>query len=361
MYKKIFNIVGMMTGTSMDGIDISMVKTDGNELVKSKKNFFYKYENGIRDFLLNLYTKNIKEIYNEKLIIDEIITLEHFNALKQSSFLGKAEIIGFHGQTIYHNPKKGVSLQLGNPNILSKLTKKKVIFNFRDSDIKNNGQGAPLAPIYHKFIVTDLNLKLPTCIINIGGISNLTYVDENKLIGFDTGPGNNLIDNFVRSNFNLYYDNNGMIASKGISNDKFVKNFMNDNYFKLNYPKSLDNNYFKKYLKTIDKLDISLADKLSTLLECTIQSIVKAILELPKDPKNIMIVGGGYKNKRLVNRLKSCLKKDFLLEEDLNFSSDFIESELIAFLSARIMNSLPTTFPSTTGVKKPTIGGKIYF
>ena len=136
MYKKIFNIVGMMTGTSMDGIDISMVKTDGNELVKSKKNFFYKYENGIRDFLLNLYTKNIKEIYNEKLIIDEIITLEHFNALKQSSFLGKAEIIGFHGQTIYHNPKKGVSLQLGNPIFVK--TTKKVIFNFRDSDIKNN-------------------------------------------------------------------------------------------------------------------------------------------------------------------------------------------------------------------------------
>lgn len=361
MCKKFFNIVGMMTGTSMDGIDISLVSTNGNKLIRSKENYFYEYNKIFKNLLLGLYKKTIKEVYNHKLKYDKIITLEHFKALKQSSLLTKAEIIGFHGQTIYHNPQKGVSLQLGNPNLLSKLTKKKVIFNFRDADIKNNGQGAPLAPIYHKFIVTDLNLKLPTCVINIGGISNLTYVDDNELIGFDTGPGNNLIDNFVRSNFNLYYDNNGMIASKGISDNKFVKNFMNDTYFKLRYPKSLDNNYFKKYLKKIDNLNISLTDKLSTLLECTIQSIVKAILELPKEPKNIIIVGGGYKNKRMINRLQNCLKINFLFEEDLNFSSDFIESELIAFLSARIINNLPTTFPSTTGVKKPTIGGKIYF
>ena len=282
MNAKFFNIVGTMTGTSMDGIDISLVKTDGNNLVRYNKNFFYEYSNNIRNLLLELYKKTIKEVYNEKSKYDNIVTLEHLKALKESSLLTNAEIIGFHGQTIYHNPKKRISLQLGNPNLLSKLTKKKVIFNFRDSDIQNNGQGAPLAPIYHKFIVNDLKLKLPTCVINIGGISNLTYVDQNELIGFDTGPGNNLIDNFVRSNFNLYYDKNGMIASKGIINDKFVKNFMNDTYFKLKYPKSLDNNYFKKYLNKIDSINISITDKLSTLLECTIQSIVKAILELPR-------------------------------------------------------------------------------
>ena len=267
MYKKFFNIVGMMTGTSMDGIDVSLVKTDGNNLIRCKKNFFYEYKNNIRNLLLDLYKKTIKEIYNEKSEYDYIVTLEHLKALKQSSLLTNAEIIGFHGQTIYHNPKKGISLQLGNPKLLSKLTKKKIIFNFRDSDIQNNGQGAPLAPIYHKFIVNDLSLTLPTCVINIGGISNLTYVDQNDLIGFDAGPGNNLIDNFVRSNFNLYYDKDGMIASKGIVNNKFVKDFMNDTYFKIKYPKSLDNNYFKKYLTKIDSLDISLTDKLSTLLE----------------------------------------------------------------------------------------------
>ena len=186
-----------MTGTSMDGIDISLVRTNGINLIRLNENYFYNYSYNTKKFMLDILKKDIKLNLKRKKVLDEIITNEHFKALKKFDILKKSDLIGFHGQTIYHEPNSKCSIQLGNPAQLAKLCKKNVVFKFRAKDIDMNGQGAPLAPIYHQFIIKEFNLKLPSCILNIGGVSNLTYWDGSKLIGFDIGPGNALMDNYM--------------------------------------------------------------------------------------------------------------------------------------------------------------------
>ena len=191
-----------MTGTSMDGIDISLVKTNGIVLKRLNKNFYYKYSSETKKILDDILKTDININLKKKNILDEFITNEHYLALKDLDIVQNCDLIGFHGQTIYHNPKKKVSIQLGDPRKLAKLLNKDVIFNYRSDDIECGGQGAPLAPIYHKFIVESLKLELPCCILNIGGISNITYWDGKELIGFDTGPGNALMDDYMSNVFN---------------------------------------------------------------------------------------------------------------------------------------------------------------
>ena len=210
-----YDIIGTMTGTSVDGIDLSLVRTDGRKLIRKQKNYFYKYNSQTRKYILEIIKDPMNAIKTKKKELDKFITFEHYKALKESSFLDHASIIGLHGQTIYHNINEKISIQLGDPIFLAELTKKKIIFNFRDDDIKSNGQGAPLAPIYHKYLVTEMDIKLPVVLINIGGVSNITYVDKNHLIGFDAGPGNGLMDYYMQTYKNKFFDKDGFTASKG--------------------------------------------------------------------------------------------------------------------------------------------------
>ena len=349
-----------MTGTSMDGIDISFVKTNGVNLKRLNQNYFYEYDNKTKTFLSKLLENSVRNNLINKIKLDNLITFEHYKALKDLHVTEKADIIGFHGQTIYHNPSKMLSVQLGDPKLLSKLLKKNVIFNFRSNDIKMGGQGAPLAPIYHKYIIESANLDLPSCILNIGGVANLTYWDGNSLIGFDTGPGNAFMDDLVRYTSNQYFDKDGYIASKGFPDTKIVKQFLSNSYFKLLPPKSLDRNTFVNMYKQVLKLDLSIEDKMSTLNLLTTESIVLSIKQLPKKLKNIIVTGGGNKNFNLIRGLEEKLKVKFITENDININFDFIESELIAYLSARSIYSLPFTFPTTTGVSTPLSGGKVF-
>ena len=356
MKYKFFKVVGLMTGTSMDGIDISLVNTNGIELI-SLKNFYYKFQQNQID-RLNYFLKKKQEILaniEKKEKADNYISNLHIEALKK--FSDKSfEIIGFHGQTIHHVPGKK-SIQLGNPNLLSKYFKKKIIYNFRKEDIKNGGQGAPLVPIYHQYLIEKNNLKLPCVFINIGGISNLTYWDGCKLIGFDTGPGNCLLDEFIKIRSSLNFDFNGKLASKGKVNKKLVMQFMKNQYFNIKPPKSLDKLDFTIFFEEFLKSNLSLNDGLATLSEITIKCIISSLQYLPKNESSIIICGGGFKNKFLMKRLQSCLETKILDPKSFNINVDFVESELISFLSARFMNKLPITFPSTTGVCKPMTGG----
>ena len=358
---KFLNIIGLMSGTSLDGIDISLVKSNGVELQTLNNNYYFKYKKSV-SIIFEKILINYKTILKDKNLknkVDNFVTKLHVKAILKSGFLSKADIIGFHGQTMFHDP--GVkSIQLGNPNLLAKLLKKTVIFDFRKIDINNKGQGAPLAPIYHKTIIQKNNLELPSCFLNIGGISNISYWDGKSLIGFDTGPGNNLMDAYIMLHSKHKFDPDGYFASKGKINDFLLKNFMKNKYFKKNYPKSLDKNYFKKEFNFIKKLDLNLNDVLSTLAEITIISIINSFNLLPKYPKSILVSGGGYKNKNLINNLKKRAGISFFDLKDFKLDPDFIESELIAFLTARRFYNLPITFPETTGVSKPSIGGNIY-
>ena len=354
------NIIGLMTGTSMDGIDISLVQTNGLDLRRLNKNYFYEYSINTKQKLRNILKEDISFNLKRKQELDEFITNEHYLALKDLDIIQMTDIIGFHGQTIHHNPVKKTSIQLGDPIRLAKLLNKNVVFNFRSKDLELGGQGAPLAPIYHQFIIEKFNFELPSCVLNIGGVSNLTYWDGNKLIGFDTGPGNALMDNYMSIISDKYFDKNGTLASKGIPDKKIIKRFLHHNFFTKPPPKSLDKHSFIDFYNELLKKKYSNADIMATLAEFTVESIVSSLLFLPQTVNSILITGGGYRNIHLMKRLNDRLKLKFLNEEQLGIDFDYIESELIAYLSARSIYNLPITFPSTTGVSQPSSGGKLY-
>ncbi len=349
-----------MSGTSMDGIDISLVRTNGLDLIRLNKNFFHEYSFTAKKKLINILKEDINTNMKRKKYLDEFVTNEHYLALKDLDILADCDLIGFHGQTIYHNPINKTSIQLGDPIKLATLLNKDVVFGFRSNDLSKGGQGAPLAPIYHKYIIQSLDLGLPSCIVNIGGVSNLTYWDGENLIGYDTGPGNVLIDDYSLNKFNKNYDKDGLIASKGSPIKDEVEKFLESDYFKMSPPKSLDKLSFIIPYKKLIKKQYSIYDIMATLVEFTTESIAISVKKLPKKVNNIIITGGGYKNIYLMSRLKKRLKLNFLNERQLGINFDYLEAELIAYLSGRSVNNIPITFPSTTGVSEPTSGGTLY-
>ena len=344
------NIIGLMTGTSMDGIDISLVKTNGKDLIRLNQNYFYKYSNKTKDFLLSILNEDISINLKRKKFLDDFITNQHYEAIKNLDIVDQSALIGFHGQTIYHNPNTKTSIQLGDPKKLAKKLNKNVIFDFRSKDMRLGGQGAPLAPVYHQFIMESLNLKLPSCILNIGGVANLTFWNGTTLIGFDTGPGNALMDNYMKIISNKYFDKDGIIASKGIPNKQIIKIFLNNSFLKKCPPKSLDRNSFIYLYNELLTMNLSAPDTMATLAEFTVVSIVNSLNFLPEKVKNILVTGGGYKNNYLMKRLKERLNINFINENEIDIKFDYIESELIAFLSARSLYHLPFTFPNPTGI-----------
>ena len=219
------NIIGLMTGTSVDGIDISLVQTNGLNLKRLNKNYFYKYSEETKSFLMEMLNEDININLKRKQYLDEFITNEHYLALKDLDIIQMADIIGFHGQTIFHNSEQKISKQLGDGKLMSQLVKKKIIYNFRQEDMINKGQGAPLTPIFHNLLSKKINenhqIDFPICFLNIGGISNITKIIkkdeklEENLEAFDSGPGNCMIDEWVRKNSKNNFDESGSIAKSG--------------------------------------------------------------------------------------------------------------------------------------------------
>ncbi len=350
----------MMTGTSMDGIDISLVQTNGLRVKRLNKNYFHKYSAETKKTLTRILKEDLNFNLERKDYLDEFITNEHYFALKDLDILSSCDIIGFHGQTLYHNPNHNISIQLGNPKKLAKVLNKNVISDFRSKDIALGGEGAPIAPIYHQFIIEKLNIELPSCFLNIGGVSNLTYWDGKLLIGFDTGPGNALMDDFMSSTLNKNYDKDGILASIGTPIKEEITKFLKFDFFKKPPPKSLDRQTFLLFYNELVNKNYCVNDIMATLAELTVETIAISLERLPKKIKNIIITGGGYRNIHLMNRLMDRLEIKILKEDQVGINFDFIESELIAYLSARSIYKLPFTFPSTTGASKPSSGGKLY-
>jgi len=357
-------VLGLMSETSMDGIDTTTILSDGIDIYKYYPHYSFKYSKVTQKNLFRSFNE-ISYFLKDKDAQEELtygVTIDHYKATEK--MINKTniipELIGFHGQTIYHNAKKRMSLQLGDATLLAKLLKIDVVSNFRKNDIINGGEGAPLAPIYHKLLIKKYKLQLPSCIINIGGISNLTYYDGRNLIGFDTGPGNGLMDQLIQSISNEKFDEKGKIASKGIINKKLIDIFKNNKYFKKNYPKSLDRHDFSKIYELIVSENMSIENKMATLSELTIQSIIISMNMLPQSPKNILISGGGANNIHLIKRLKSVFKQPISLSHEIGISTQRIEADLIAFLAIRCLKKYPITFPKTTGARKPTIGGDLF-
>ena len=350
-----------MSGTSMDGVDASIIKSDGDREYSIKMDEYFEYGGELRQKLINIREKvlvvdDLKTHSDEIKSLEKEITLFHANAVNKILETSKIEIdlLGFHGQTIFHDPRINITKQLGDGNMLSQLTKKLVVYDFRQNDLKNGGQGAPLAPIYHYLLVKTFKekgtIKIPTIILNIGGIANITSINESyKMTSMDIGPGNCLIDKWIMSNSNKSFDNNGDIAKSG-KVDKFILEQTIDNFYY-----NIDN---KKRSLDINDFDISFAKGLSledgaaTITELTADIISKKLFD-----KDIYVCGGGRKNKYLIDSIQSKIKNKILQIDNLGIDGNHIESQAFAYLAIRSYLKLPISFPETTGCKKPCTGG----
>tara|TARA_Y100001935_G_scaffold171746_1_gene141740 strand:+ start:182 stop:1330 length:1149 start_codon:yes stop_codon:yes gene_type:complete len=378
MKKKVFYALGLMTGTSIDGIDLSLIKSDGKAEFTSILNNFYEFDNNLRGKIIGLRDKlnSIKDLEKYSFELSKLereITL--FYAERMNDFFKNQshdiDLVGLHGQTIFHNAEKKISLQLGDGKLLSQITKKIIINNFRQNDLDNGGQGAPLVPIFHRLISNIIDKKFtisyPMNIINIGGISNVTKIIDEKLSlyenfkAYDIGPGNCLIDEWVRKNSNKKFDDNGDLARAGQVND-LVFNQVVENFSNTSYDKSLDiKNYDISFAR-----GLSLEDGCATITKFTAYLIAEGLRMISNQdnltPKINILCGGGRKNKSLIDYLKFFLSDSgikFINIDEYEIDGDYIESQAFAYLSIRSYLNLPISFPNTTRCKSPTLGGKI--
>lgn len=357
-------IIGLMSGTSMDGINATFVKTDGITLNRFNISNISSYSSITMSMLVQALKKPEQILKNQTLRneLDYQVTVDHYKSvlplIKQATF--KPDLIGFHGQTLIHYPNKNISLQLGNGQILSNLLKIPVVSNFRNKDLEYGGQGAPISPIYHQSIIEEKKLALPSCFLNLGGVANITYWDGEQLIGFDTGPANGLMDMYMQKTFNKKYDNAGKLASEGNINYDILNHMLRDNYFKSPPPKSVDRQNFNYIYELINKKNYQHSDIMATLAEFTYLSIKASLKLLPQKIKNMVIMGGGVHNTHLLNKLKTLKEINVLAAKEIGIPGDFIEAELIAYLAGRNFFNLPFTFPTTTGVKMELCGGTRY-
>ena len=369
--KKEYISLGLMSGTSSDGIDASIIKSNG-EILKKKKIFeilenqYFEYDNEFLDKILNLREKinnlsDLQKFKEEIKTVERELTIVHAKAVNSMKKKINIDLIGFHGHTIYHNSKEKISVQIGDPNLLSQLTKKSVVYNFRKNDLENGGQGAPLAPVFHMAIANQLNFKFSWIILNIGGISNFTYFDKEKksFIASDIGPGNCLIDQWIRKYSNLKLDKDGLIAKSGEINQQILQDILERDLIKINQ-KSFD-------IKDFDlgfARGLSLEDGAATITEYTVENIcwrLKNEINIHDDNKiKLILSGGGRKNKFIFEKIKNKLKCEVLAIDEFNIDGDFIESQAFAFLSIRSVNGLPISFNWMTGCeKKSCLGGEI--
>ena len=360
MPSKIYRAIGLMSGTSMDGNDAALLETDGYHSIKVIDYIERPHEENLKALLKACDGKQDRTTSEmraaEQVFSDSQIPL--INELLERNALSASDIdvIGFHGQTTFHQPAEKTSVQLGDGQILATKTGIKTIYNFRQADMDAGGQGAPLIPIYHQALLKSKSMNLPIAIVNIGGVSNLTWIDGTaSLIGFDTGPGNALIDDWVSAHTDQAFDDGGKIAAEGRVNDAIVEQFLTHPYLKKNYPKSLDRNAFAD----LSVNDLNLEDGAATLMEITARSISIGIHACPKKPSAIYIAGGGRYNTALLNRLHSITN---LPVHDINktgLNGDSIEAEGFAYMAVRTLLNEPISFPQTTGCRAPTVGGTI--
>ncbi|MDB9983339.1 anhydro-N-acetylmuramic acid kinase [Candidatus Pelagibacter sp.] len=368
--EKIYTSLGLMSGTSMDGVDASIIKSNGEDKYEVVFDQYFKYDDQIYEELVDIRNRinssKDLEINSIALIdIERKITLFHASVCEKiiNNNSVNIDLIGFHGQTIFHNAYEKISKQLGDANLLSGLLKKKVICNYRENDINNGGQGAPLVPIFHHLLISQNQIKLPTCILNIGGIANITIISSknfNDLKSYDIGPGNCLLDEWIRKHSKERFDKNGELAQTG-KTDEIILNQAIDNFDSI---RNSDNLSFD--IKDFDLnfvRGLSLEDGLSTLTDFTANIIHQSIIDsinLEKDIQlNILVCGGGRKNLTLINSIKNKLSSNIKLSliDDYKVNGDFVESQAFAYLAIRSYLKKVISFPKTTNVKRPCTGG----
>ena len=347
-----------MSGTALDGeIDVALVETDGHAFVKPLGFYAHPYDLSVRDNVRACFGKRVPDAQTRE--AEALVTDLHIAAVKASGF--EADVIGFHGQTITHAPKDSFTWQLGDGAWLAVETGMDVVNDFRSADMKAGGQGAPLTPLYHAAIM--VGQDKPVAVLNLGGVANVTYIAEDgDLCAFDCGPGNALMDDFIKHRRGVAFDKDGMLASKSLPHVGILEGFLADDYFSLPGPKSLDRNSW-----SVDIVrDLSDEMGMATLFAMSVGAIEKSVKGLPNVPKVIYVAGGGRKNKYLMEVLSKRLggfwrpKSKMKSIDDVGYDGDAIEAECFGYLAVRSLLGLPLSLPETTGIARPVSGGVLH-
>jgi anhydro-N-acetylmuramic acid kinase len=362
--KPVVTALGLMSGTSLDGIDVALLETDGRDRVVPGPHATYPYDEAQRSILRRTLDvgKTLRSRHERPAVLAEaevLLTRWHAEAVK--SFFeenditySNIEIIGFHGQTVFHQPERRLTVQLGDGALLAKLLGRPVAYDLRAADVAAGGQGAPLVPAYHGALAAQLDDR-PVAFVNIGGVANVTWIGrDGELVAFDTGPGNALIDDWMKHHAGTSRDEGGAVALSGQIDEGAVAQYLADGFFQTPGPKSLDRNHFAG----IRCEGLSVADGAATLVAVTARSIALARQHMAEAPNLWIICGGGRHNAALMTALRALLPA-VVPAEAYGFNGDSMEAEAWAYLAVRAQLGLPLTFPGTTGVGRALTGGVI--
>ena len=362
--------IGLMSGTSYDGVDVALIETDGEEIGSLGPTGYRPYSDQERDLLrraIAVATNLGDRTERPKILaqVEELVTDMHAEAVE--AFLaanGMAAsavgVVGFHGQTVLHRPDRGLTVQIGNGPALAARLGIPVVYDFRAADVAAGGQGAPVVPVFHRALVRQLKRPHPVGVLNLGGVANVTFIDGNvELIAFDTGPGNALIDDFVRMRTGQPRDDDGRTAAAGKVDEDAVARVLKHPFFAKAPPKSLDRNAFRHWAMEEGRLtEKSTEDALATLTAVTAASVAHATKVLPRAPAGWLVAGGGTRNPTLMRMLAQRLAPVSIETAGaVGWSADALEAQAFAYLAVRTLKGLPLTFPTTTGVPRPLTGG----
>ena len=359
--------IGLMSGTSLDGVDVALIETDGKQVKGFGPSGYRPYTDRERGLLRQALTEAVHLSQRDERPgilreTEQAITLAHAEAVR--AFIAQnritaedIDIVGFHGQTVLHRPERKLTVQIGDAAALAKAIHIPVMHDFRAADVAAGGQGAPFVPVYHRALAQSLGREGPIVVVNIGGVSNVTYIDgADTLIACDTGPGNALLDDHMFRMLNQPFDCEGRIAAQGNVDVGWIQRALELPFFGKPPPKSLDRNDFA----ALKLGNISPADGAATLTAFTAEAIARIALLLPKEPKSWIVAGGGARNLTMLRMLRERLQPATVEAADtLGWSGDAIEAQAFGFLAARGLKGLPLSYPATTGVPMPMTGGLI--
>ncbi len=366
---KKYKAIGLMSGTSMDGIDLAFIESDGKNHLRLINQKYQPYENIFKEKMFRLIGNKqdlltIKAVENELTLLHSMIVNDFIKQNNLSS--SDIDIIGFHGQTVCHDPHNSITWQIGNSHLLAHKTGIDVVADFRTRDVALGGNGAPLVPIYHYYLFKNfLQTNYSNIgVLNIGGVSNITLFnidDENSICGFDVCFGNAPLDDLVKERINANYDEDGSLTASGFADINLANQILQDPLFNGNFPRAFDRQDFVKILEPIKSLELKNA--LATYSYILVHALEIALSKCPIQPQIIFICGGGRKNIGLISLLQEKLKNIKIVNIDqLDIDGDFIEAQAFGFLAIRHLENLAITFPNTTGIKfnQGSRGGVLY-
>ena len=358
---RIFTAIGAISGTSMDGIDVALIETDGYRVVATGPGRTFDYTPTLKQRLLEVLVDPSAAERDPLANLETDVTAAHADAVLEfvaahSIVASTIDVVGLHGQTILHRPQQHFTRQLLDGAEAARRLGIDVVNRFRHADVAVGGEGAPLVPLYHQALAC--GLAQPLMVLNLGGVGNITYIEGDTVIAFDTGPASALIDDFVRQRKGVAFDDGGRIAAAGCADPTLVAKFMSDAYFQRPPPKSLDRNHFHRCLRDVDTL--SDADGAATLAAFTIEATAATLQHVPAKPSRWLVAGGGRHNAVLMGGLAQRMGVAVDPVEAVGWQGDFIEAQCFGFLAVRSVLGLSLSLPTTTGVPRPVTGGELW-